>query len=98
MRTTECQKEDKDSKAEPALSGVRPPVEEVSRALWLLAWVLPQGQDTLHRSSASALLPGQITRITAHFERAGTYPFLCHDYCGIAHHTMWGNVIVEPRS
>jgi heme/copper-type cytochrome/quinol oxidase subunit 2 len=20
----------------------------------------------------------------------------CHEYCGIAHHTMWGKVIVEP--
>jgi cytochrome c oxidase subunit 2 len=44
------------------------------------------------------LLPGQITRVTARFERAGTYPFLCHEYCGIAHHTMSGKVIVEPRS
>jgi len=22
----------------------------------------------------------------------------CHEYCGIAHHTMWGKIIVEPRS
>jgi cytochrome c oxidase subunit 2 len=44
------------------------------------------------------LLPGQVTRVTARFERAGTYPFLCHEYCGIAHHTMWGKIIVEPRS
>ena len=44
------------------------------------------------------LLPGQVTRVTTRFHKAGTYPFLCHEYCGIAHHTMWGNVIVEPRS
>jgi cytochrome c oxidase subunit 2 len=44
------------------------------------------------------LLPGQIARITARFPRAGEYPFLCHEYCGIAHHTMAGKVIVEPRS
>lgn len=44
------------------------------------------------------LLPGQVTRVTARFPRAGTYPFLCHEYCGIAHHTMWGRVVVEPRS
>jgi hypothetical protein len=46
MRTTECQKQDRDSKAEPALSGARPPVEEVSHTLWLLAWVLLQGKAT----------------------------------------------------
>jgi len=44
------------------------------------------------------LLPGQITRVTAHFEKPGEYPLLCHEYCGIAHHTMWARVIVEPRS
>jgi cytochrome c oxidase subunit 2 len=44
------------------------------------------------------LLPGQIARATGRFETPGEYPFLCHEYCGIAHHTMWGRVIVEPRS
>ncbi|MBI2881097.1 MAG: cytochrome c oxidase subunit II [Candidatus Tectomicrobia bacterium] len=43
------------------------------------------------------LLPGQVSRVTARFERPGEYPFVCHEYCGIAHHTMWGRVIVEPR-
>src|SRR3989304_1872942 len=40
------------------------------------------------------LLPGQVSRVTAHFTRPGEYPFLCHEYCGIAHHTMWGKVVV----
>ena len=44
------------------------------------------------------LLPGQITRVSAHFDKPGEYPLLCHEYCGIAHHTMWARVIVEPRS
>jgi cytochrome c oxidase subunit 2 len=44
------------------------------------------------------LLPGQIARVTARFPKAGEYPFVCHEYCGIAHHTMAGKVIVEPRS
>jgi cytochrome c oxidase subunit 2 len=43
------------------------------------------------------LLPGQVSRVTARFTRPGEYPFLCHEYCGIAHHTMWGKVIVEAR-
>ncbi len=43
------------------------------------------------------LLPGQVARATARFDRPGEYPFVCHEYCGIAHHTMWGKVIVEPR-
>ena len=44
------------------------------------------------------LLPGQVARVTARFDQPGEYPMLCHEYCGIAHHTMWGKVIVEPRS
>jgi cytochrome c oxidase subunit 2 len=44
------------------------------------------------------LLPGQVARVTARFERPGEYPMICHEYCGIAHHTMGGKIIVEPRS
>jgi cytochrome c oxidase subunit 2 len=44
------------------------------------------------------LLPGQIARVTKRFDTPGEYPMFCHEYCGIAHHTMWGKVIVEPRS
>jgi cytochrome c oxidase subunit II len=44
------------------------------------------------------LLPGQIARVTTRFDRPGEYPMFCHEYCGIAHHTMWGKVIVEPAS
>jgi cytochrome c oxidase subunit 2 len=44
------------------------------------------------------LLPGQVARVTARFDRPGEYPLLCHEYCGIAHHAMAGKVIVGPRS
>jgi cytochrome c oxidase subunit 2 len=44
------------------------------------------------------LLPGHVSRVTARFDRPGEYPFVCHEYCGVAHHTMWGKVIVGPRS
>jgi cytochrome c oxidase subunit 2 len=43
------------------------------------------------------LLPGQVARVRTRFDRPGEYPMLCHEYCGIAHHTMWGKVVVEPR-
>ncbi|MDA0999009.1 MAG: cytochrome c oxidase subunit II [bacterium] len=41
------------------------------------------------------LLPGQVARAKALFDKPGEYPFLCHEYCGAAHHTMWGKVIVK---
>jgi cytochrome c oxidase subunit 2 len=52
----------------------------------------------IHGANVNAmLLPGQIARVTTRFDRPGEYPMLCHEYCGIAHHTMWGKVVVEPR-
>jgi cytochrome c oxidase subunit 2 len=42
------------------------------------------------------LIPGQIARAEARFTEPGEYLFLCHEYCGVAHHTMAGRVIVEP--
>jgi cytochrome c oxidase subunit 2 len=44
------------------------------------------------------LIPGQIARVTARFDREGEFFMACHEYCGIAHHTMGGMVIVEPRT
>jgi cytochrome c oxidase subunit 2 len=43
------------------------------------------------------LLPGQVTRVTTRFDTPGEFPIMCHEYCGIAHHTMAGRVIVEAR-
>jgi cytochrome c oxidase subunit 2 len=43
------------------------------------------------------LLPGQVAHVRARFDTPGEYPIICHEYCGVAHHTMAGRVIVEPR-
>ncbi len=41
------------------------------------------------------LIPGQITRNRYRFERPGEYAILCHEYCGVGHHTMHAKVIVK---
>lgn len=41
------------------------------------------------------VLPGQVARLTATFNNPGTYNFICHEYCGQLHHTMYGRLIVE---
>jgi cytochrome c oxidase subunit 2 len=43
------------------------------------------------------VLPGQVTKIAARFDEPGEYRFFCAEYCGIAHHIMFGKVIVGPR-
>lgn len=40
-------------------------------------------------------LPGQISRLTTRFDTPGTYNFVCHEYCGQLHHTMYGRIVVE---
>ena len=42
------------------------------------------------------LIPGQVSRNTYTFDEPGEYLVICHEYCGLAHHTMYGRVIVEP--
>jgi cytochrome c oxidase subunit 2 len=41
------------------------------------------------------IIPGQITEVTQEFSEPGEYLLICHEYCGIGHHNMWGRVIVE---
>jgi cytochrome c oxidase subunit 2 len=41
------------------------------------------------------LVPGEISKLTATFEEPGEYDYICHEYCGAAHHIMAGKLIVE---
>jgi cytochrome c oxidase subunit 2 len=40
-------------------------------------------------------LPGEVGVLTATFDEPGTYNFICHEYCGALHHTMYGQIVVE---
>jgi cytochrome c oxidase subunit 2 len=44
------------------------------------------------------ILPGQVSTLRTTFNTPGTFNFVCHEYCGIMHHTMYGRIIVEPES
>ena len=41
------------------------------------------------------LIPGQISRVEYTFDEPGEYLLICHEYCGLGHHTMGGKVVVE---
>jgi cytochrome c oxidase subunit 2 len=41
------------------------------------------------------ILPGQVSTLSATFHEPGTYQFVCNEYCGVSHHTMFGQIIVE---
>lgn len=65
---------------------------------WVTSKDVVHGLFIPHANVNVMILPGQIAHVEARFDRPGEYPMLCHEYCGIAHHTMAGKVIVEPRS
>lgn len=41
------------------------------------------------------VLPGQVSKLTATFDEAGTYNYICHEFCGAGHAIMWGTLTVE---
>lgn len=41
------------------------------------------------------ILPGQVSTLSATFEEPGEYYFICHEYCGVGHQTMYGRLVVE---
>ena len=41
------------------------------------------------------VLPGQVSKLTATFDEPGTFNIICHEYCGIGHHNMFAQLIVE---
>lgn len=41
------------------------------------------------------VLPGQVSTLKHTFDEPGTFNFICHEYCGTLHHTMYGRVVVE---
>jgi len=41
------------------------------------------------------VIPGQVSTLTATFDKAGEYNMVCNEYCGVGHQTMFGTIIVE---
>lgn len=51
------------------------------------------------------VLPGQVSTLSATFDKPGVYDYICHEYCGyvagspIGHHTMYGQLtVVDPAA
>lgn len=42
------------------------------------------------------VVPGEVSTLTMTFDEPGEYNFVCNEYCGVGHQTMYGTVIVEP--
>jgi cytochrome c oxidase subunit 2 len=42
------------------------------------------------------VVPGEVSTLTMTFTEPGEYNFVCNEYCGVGHQTMYGTVVVEP--
>jgi cytochrome c oxidase subunit 2 len=47
------------------------------------------------RAVNGMIIPGQILKVSATFDEAGVYNIICHEYCGLLHSQMFGQVKVE---
>ena len=60
--------------------------------------------DVLHgvhvpnTNASTMIVPGYVSEITTAFPTPGKYAFLCNEYCGLGHDSMWSRLIVVPRS
>jgi cytochrome c oxidase subunit 2 len=41
------------------------------------------------------IVPGQVSKLTARFDKPGEYKFICTEYCGAGHAAMSGSLIVK---
>lgn len=42
------------------------------------------------------VVPGQVSKLTIKLDKPGTYQYICTEYCGGAHPTMFGTLTVTP--
>lgn len=43
------------------------------------------------------IVPGHVSKLSATFERAGEYPYICTEYCGAGHGQMFGTLQVVEQ-
>ena len=41
------------------------------------------------------VIPGQVSKLSAKFDKVGTFDFVCQEYCGLGHAVMFGKIVVE---
>lgn len=53
------------------------------------------GISVPHTNINTMVLPGHVQTITQTFNEADEYLMVCNEYCGVGHHMMTANIIVE---
>lgn len=56
------------------------------------------GMHVPNTNATTMIVPGYIAEVTTSFPTAGKYSFLCNEYCGLGHDSMWSRLNVVPKS
>jgi cytochrome c oxidase subunit 2 len=60
--------------------------------------------DVLHgvhvpfTNAATMIVPGYVSEFTTTFPKTGKYSFLCNEYCGLGHDSMWSRLNVVAKT
>jgi cytochrome c oxidase subunit 2 len=56
------------------------------------------GVHVPYTNAATMIVPGYVSEFTTSFPTAGKYSFLCNEYCGLGHDSMWSRLNVVEKS
>jgi cytochrome c oxidase subunit 2 len=51
-----------------------------------------------YTNAASMIVPGYVSEFTTTFPKTGKYSFLCNEYCGLGHDSMWSRLNVVEKT
>ncbi|MGD9095985.1 MAG: hypothetical protein PVJ58_08765 [Chromatiales bacterium] len=56
------------------------------------------GVHVPYTNAASMIVPGYVSEFTTTFPKTGKFSFLCNEYCGLGHDSMWSRLIVAEKT
>ena len=69
--------------------------QDVQHGFKLIGTERADGSRTPDTNINFMVLPGQESTLTYVFKEAGTYFYICTEYCGVGHQNMYGTLVVE---
>ena len=59
---------------------------------------VPHGVHVPFSNLNTMIVPGYVSEITTSFTKAGEFPIICNEYCGLGHAYMYGMINLVPKN
>ena len=56
------------------------------------------GVHVPYTNAATMIVPGYVSEFTTTFPKTGKYSFLCNEYCGLGHDSIWSRLNVVAKT